>query len=348
MKTKLPLSVIILAAGKGTRMKSEKAKVLHEVFFMPMVHHVIRATAPLMPQKTVVVVGHQQESVRAALADFQITYAEQKEQLGTGHAVLVTEKAISEDDSTVLILCGDTPLIKSGTLVDMCSKHATNGASLTLMTTLLEDPTNYGRILSGENGEVTGIVEQKDATSDQLKIQEINAGIYCASREFLFHALKKVGTENSQGEVYLTDIVGLAVADGFNVEKYTTPYPQDVLGVNSRVELAQAHLELQMRKNREIMLEGVTIYSPHTTLISEGSSVGRDSTLFAGVEITDNSVIGKSCTIGKGAILRNCRVGDRVTIGPYCCLADTTVPAETVVASPYSINGNDIEQTEER
>jgi bifunctional UDP-N-acetylglucosamine pyrophosphorylase/glucosamine-1-phosphate N-acetyltransferase len=335
MNTQSSLSVIILAAGKGTRMKSEKAKVLHEVFFMPMVHHVIGATASLMPQKTVVVVGHQQDAVRSALADFQVTYAVQKEQLGTGHAVLVTEKSISENDSTVLILCGDTPLIKSDTLVDMCSKHATNDASLTLMTTLLEDPTNYGRIVSGDKGEVVGIVEQKDATIDQLKIQEINAGIYCASREFLFHALKQVGTENSQGEVYLTDIVGLAVADGLKVEKYTTPYPMDVLGVNSRIELAQAHLELQMRKNREIMLEGVTIYSPHTTTISEGSSVGRDSTLFAGVEITDNSIIGKSCTIGQGVILKNCTIGDNVTIGPYCCLTDITISTKTVVA-PYT------------
>ncbi len=335
MNTKSPLSIIILAAGKGTRMKSEKAKVLHKVFFVPMIHHVIKAAAPLTPQKTVVVVGHQQEKVKTALQDFKITYAVQKEQLGTGHAVLITEDAIPEEDTTILILCGDTPLIKSATLVDMCNKHIESGAGLTLMTTLLEDPSNYGRILSSNEGKVTGIVEQKDATPDQLKIQEINAGIYCASRNFLFQALKRVGTENSQGEVYLTDIVGLAVADGLPVEKYTTPYPQDVLGVNSRVELSQAHLELQMRKNREIMLEGVTMYSPYTTVISECSSVGRDSTLLAGVEITDNSVIGKSCTIGQGVILKNCTIGDNVTIGPYSCLTDSTLPANAVLP-PYT------------
>ncbi len=333
--TKSPLSVIILAAGKGTRMKSEKAKVLHEVFFMPMVHHIIRAVSPLTPQRTVAVVGHQQETVKTALNDFKIIYVEQKEQLGTGHAVLVTERAIPEDDSTVLILCGDTPLLKSETLVDMCNKHMASGASLTLMTTLLKDPTNYGRILSGDKGEVIGIVEQKDATAEQLKIQEINAGIYCASREFLFGALKKVGTENSQGEVYLTDIVALAIADGLKVERYTTPYPQDVLGVNSRVELAQAHLELQKRRNEELMLEGVTLYSPHTTLISGDSSIGIDSTLGALVQISDNTIIGKSCTIGQGAILKNCRIGDNVTIGPYCCLADITISAETVIP-PYA------------
>ena len=217
----------------------------------------------------------------------------------------------------------------------MCKKHMESGAGLTLMTTLLEDPTNYGRILSSDEGRVTGIVEQKDANAEQLQIKEINAGIYCASREFLFRALKKVGTENSQGEVYLTDIVALAVADGLKVEKYTTPYPLDVLGVNSRVELAQAQQELQKRKNQAVMLEGVTISSPHTTLISQESSIGRDSTLAAGVEITDNTIIGKSCIIGQGVLLKNCRIGDGVTIGPYSCLTDITIPDETTLA-PYT------------
>ena len=335
MNSKSSLSIVILAAGKGTRMKSDKAKVLHEVFFIPMVHHVIKAVAPLAPQRTVVVVGHQQEAVKTALKEFDLTYAVQKEQLGTGHAVMITEDSIPEGDGTVLILCGDTPLIKSETLVDMYSEHLASGASLTLMTTMLDNPTNYGRILSNDKGEVTGIVEQKDANPEQLAIKEINAGIYCASREFLFKALKKVGTENSQGEVYLTDIVGLAVADGLRVEKYTTPYPLDVLGVNSRIELSQAHQELQMRKNRALMMEGVSIYSPHTTLISSGSSIGKDSTIFAGVEISDNSKIGKSCTISQGVLLKNCQIGDNTTIGPYCCLTDTTLPEDTVLP-PYT------------
>lgn len=337
MDTKPPLSIIILAAGKGTRMKSEKAKVLHKIFCIPMIHHVVKAIAPLQAEKTIVVVGHQQEAVKDALKDFLVTHVVQEEQLGTGHAVLAAERAIPRNSGNILILYGDMPLIKSETLVDMHNRHLSSGAALTLMTTLLENPTNYGRILSGVNDAVTGIVEQKDATPDQQKIREINAGIYCVSREFLFQALKKVGTENSQGEVYLTDIVGLAVKSDLKVEKYTTSHSLDVLGVNSRVELAQAHLALQKRRNRELMLAGVTIYSPETTLISQDSSIGMDSILSTGVEITGASRIGTSCTIGRGAIIRNCRIGDNVTVGPYCCLTGITLPAKTLMTTPFAI-----------
>jgi len=324
------LSIIVLAAGKGTRMKSEKAKVLHEIFFAPMIHHVIRALVPLTPQKTILVVGHQQGSVKDAMTDFNVLFAVQDKQLGTGHAVLAAETSISEDDTDILIVCGDTPLIKSEALIEMCQNHSLSGATITLMTTILENPTNYGRIVSSEKGEVAAIVEQKDASDVQLRIKEINAAIYCVNKKFLFQALKKVGTENSQGEVYLTDIVALAVADGLGVEKYLVSSPLDVLGVNSRVELAQAHLELQVRRNRALMLEGVTIYSPETTQISYESSIGIDSTLSSCVEITGNSLIGKSCTIGQGAIIKNCIIGDNVTIGPYSCLTDTTLPSGTV------------------
>ena len=335
MDIQLPLSIIILAAGKGTRMKSDKAKVLHEIFCLPMIHHIMRAIIPLTPQKTIVVVGHQQEAVKDTLKDFQISFATQKEQLGTGHAVLAAETNIQKDDSNILILCGDTPLIKSEALIEMCNKHSSNNATLTLMTTVLDDPGNYGRIISDSKGNVTAIVEQKDASDEQLKIKEINAAIYCVNKKFLFQALKKVGTDNSQGEVYLTDIVALAVAEKLGVEKYTTPSSLDVLGVNSRIELAQAHLELIKRRNSELMLEGVTIYSPDSTLISWESSIGMDSTLHAGVEITGSTRIGKSCTIGKGAVLKNCIIGNNVNIGPYSCLTDTTLPDKTVTR-PYT------------
>jgi bifunctional UDP-N-acetylglucosamine pyrophosphorylase/glucosamine-1-phosphate N-acetyltransferase len=330
-----PLSIIILAAGKGTRMKSSRAKVLHEVFYAPMVHHVINAALPLQPTRIVVIVGHQKSAVENALGGFDIEFAVQEKQLGTGHAVLAAERAIDDSSGTVMILCGDTPLIRSSTLQDMYSRHLKKKTTLTLMTTKLQDPSNYGRILCNTSGKVEGIVEQKDATPQQLQIQEINAGIYCVDKTFLFSALKNVGTDNSQGEVYLTDIVKLAVEGGMTIEKYTTDTPMDVLGVNSRVELADAQKELQLRRNRELMLQGVSMHNPETISISPDSFIGKDSSLDPGVHISDNSNIGHSCKIEQGVILKNCRIGDNVTIGPYSCLVDSTIAPCTTLA-PFS------------
>lgn len=333
--TTLPLAVIILAAGKGTRMKSNKAKVLHEVFYAPMVHHVINAILPVNPAQTIVIVGHQREDVETALASFEVTSVVQKEQLGTGHAVLVAENSVIDDADTVMILCGDTPLVKTETLHEMYLHHQEQNSTLTLMTTVLDNPTNYGRILCDSDNQVQGIVEQKDATAEQLKIKEINAGIYCVEKSFLFSALKRIGTNNSQGEVYLTDIVKLAVENGLLVEKFAVHTPLDVLGVNSRVELADAQNELQMRRNRLLMLQGITMNNPETISVSPESSIENDTILDPGVHISEGCRIGKSCRIGQGSILKNCHVGDKVIIGPYSYLVDSTVAAGTTM-SPFS------------
>lgn len=330
------LSIIILAAGKGTRMKSEKAKVLHEVFYAPMVHHVLNAVIPLKPEQTVAIVGHQQSAVKQVLKKFEVDFAVQDQQLGTGHAVLIAENIVKEDTDTVMILCGDTPLIRSDTLVRMYRAHKERKATLTLMTTFLADPTNYGRILS-IGGKVRGIVEQKDADPEQLLINEINAGIYCVDKEFLFSALKMVGTDNSQNEVYLTDIVRLAVESNLPVEKVTTKDPLEVLGVNSRLELAEAHRELQLRRNRELMMQGVSMYGPETISISPESTIGKGTLLEACVRISDGSTIGESCTVGQGTILINCRIGNNVQIGPYSYLSDITVDSLSTLAA-YSRN----------
>lgn len=333
--TPLPLSIVILAAGKGTRMKSDKAKVLHEVFYAPMVHHVLNGVLPLQPAQTVVIVGHQQEAVVQALASFDVSFVVQEKQLGTGHAVLVAEKAISEKAETVMILCGDTPLVQTATLQEMYAAHVRRQAALTLMTTLLDNPTNYGRILCDSSNTVRGIVEQKDATPEQLLIKEINAGIYCVDKKWLFPALQRVGTDNSQGEVYLTDIVKLAVDSGLHVEKFPVAAPLDVLGVNSRVELADAQNELQLRRNRILMLQGVTMHNPATISVSPDSSIDGDTILGPGVTISNGCRIGRSCTVGQGAILKNCHLGDNAIIGPYSCLVDCTVAANVTLA-PFS------------
>jgi bifunctional UDP-N-acetylglucosamine pyrophosphorylase / glucosamine-1-phosphate N-acetyltransferase len=340
MTLQQPLFAVILAAGKGTRMKSDRAKVLHEIFFAPMIVHVLRTVQEVHPEKTVVIVGHQRQAVMQALTGFSLDFAIQEDQLGTGHAVLCAEEALHDKDGVVMILCGDTPLLKTETLLSMYQHHIDQASVLTIMTTVLENPTNYGRIICDENGKVMAIVEEKDASETQQRIKEINAGIYCVGQNFLFKTLKTVGTQNSQGEVYLTDIVSLAVTAGLPVEKFVNPCPQDILGVNSRVELAQAHKEIQRRRNHQLMLDGVTLHDPETTAVSQSVCIGRDTVLQSGVRITGNGAIGASCLIEAGALLHDCSLGDEVVIGAYSYLDGITCPAKSVIA-PHSIRRND-------
>ena len=336
MSPQFPLYTVILAAGKGTRMKSNRAKVLHEVFFVPMIHHVLTAVQDLKPLKSVVIVGHQREAVVQAVQAFTTDCVVQEEQLGTGHAVLCAEPAINDQDAIVMILCGDTPLIKTATLQAMYQQHLDRSSVCTIMTTILPNPANYGRILTNQSGEVLGIVEEKDASPDQKAISEINAGIYCVNSRFLFDTLKKVGTDNSQGEVYLTDIVSLAVSLGLTVEKFINPNSQDVLGVNSRIELALAHKEVQHRRNHQLMLQGVTMYAPDTIAICRTASLSRDCILHPGVRISGKSTIGMSCLIEEGAVLHNCTLGDNVTIGAYSYLDGMTYRTGSIIP-PHTV-----------
>ncbi len=318
------ITAVILAAGKGTRMKSAKAKVLHQLFFKPMVHHVLDAVVQCRVERTVLIVGHQQNAVLATLQGYNCIPVEQREQLGTGHAVLCAAEACANADH-VLILCGDTPLIESATLEALINRHLRTEAAITLVTTTLDNPFGYGRIVQDNNQAVTAIVEQKDATPDQLHITEINAGIYLVKRSFLFAALQQVGTNNSQKEVYLTDIVAIAVRNGLPVQRFSHPRPIDVLGVNSRVELAQAHLELQMRHNRKLMLAGVTILHPDTILIAPECSLGQDCILDTGATVTGTSRLGENCIIGRGAVISNCVLGNGVVVGANAVLENCSI-----------------------
>ena len=341
MNNTVPLYVVILAAGKGTRMKSEKAKVLHEVYYAPMVHHVIKAVAPLNPDKIAVIVGHQRDAVKDSLTVFDnLSFVTQEEQLGTGHAVLSAEQAIPEGEGTVMILNGDSPLLKSETLREMFTQHSENDATATLMTTHLDDPSNYGRIVTDQQGVFTAIVEEKDSTPEEKTITEVNAGIYCVERNFLFEVLKDVGTDNSQGEVYLTDIVSLGISQGKTIDKFVTADSLDVLGVNSRVELAQAHDEMRRRKNSELMMSGVTMQSLHTISVSPDSTVGNDGLVMSGAQLLGTTTTGKNCVIGTGAVLENCTLGDNVKIGHYCVLTNITIPDNTVIEPCRTAIGN--------
>jgi len=324
------ITAVVLAAGKGTRMKSSRAKVLHEVFFRPMIHHVLEAVTEAAITRCAVIVGHQRQEVLDALTGYRITPVLQEQQLGTGHAVLCAESACAQDE-LVMILCGDTPLIQATTLQAIIVAHQQQKSPLTLMTTLLDQPFGYGRILSDDQGGILAIVEEKDATDAQRSIREINAGIYLVDREFLFTALRQVGTNNSQGEVYLTDIVAIANRQGLSAQKFVHPQAIDVLGVNSRIELAQAHATLQLRHNRLLMLAGVTLYAPDSTLIAPDCTIGQDTIVHGQVQISGGSTLGRSCCIQSGVVLQNCHLGNGVTVGANAVLTDCSVPAGTII-----------------
>ncbi|MGV1099525.1 bifunctional UDP-N-acetylglucosamine diphosphorylase/glucosamine-1-phosphate N-acetyltransferase GlmU [Thiovibrio sp. JS02] len=325
---------IVLAAGKGTRMKSEKPKVLHEVFFAPMVHHVLDALSPLSLAKTIVVTGHMHRLVEEALADYRPAFVFQEKQLGTGHAVLACQEMLSSHAGPVLILCGDTPLIRPETLRDFLESHRCNASQLTIMTTEVADPSHYGRILSDSAGNVLSIVEEKDAGPEQKKIREINAGIYCVDAELLLSALVRVGSDNKQGEIYLTDIVGIATADGVRVQKYVCEDSGEILGVNSRRELALAHQALQARHLDFLMDSGVTIPQPHNVSIAKTVVIGRDSVIQPFVFLAGKTEIGCSVTIDSFVKINDCHIGDGCQIGAFTHLRQEKVPPRTQIHSP--------------
>ena len=332
MATNIQTTALILAAGLGTRMKSSKAKVLHEVLFKPMIIHVLDTVKTLNPDHTYVVLGHQREKVAELISPYQVDSVIQKEQLGTGHAVLCAEKELSSTGGTVLIISGDVPLIKAGSLRAMLTSHAASRPVLTIMTTTLDDPTNYGRILRGKNEKLLGIVEEKDATEAQRKIHEINAGIYCAEISFLFNALKKVGRDNKQGEIYLTDIVKIAIDMELRVDIFSRAGGDELLGINSRSELAAATKYLQHHKNSQLMADGVSLIDPETIFIQQEVQIDTDTIIYANVQISGNTIIGKNCTIGPDVVLHDCMIGDNVCIEPFSNLSSCTIQDNERVA----------------
>ena len=334
--SKQQISAIILAAGKGTRMKSSRAKVLHEVFFRPMLHHVLDSMRLLEPDKVIVVTGHQSDAVQRSCVDYDVEFALQEEQLGTGHAVLAAESHFSQSSGVILILCGDTPLIRAETIKGMLSEHRASGHTLTVMTTVMDNPANYGRIISDEKGYVTAIVEEKDASDEQRKICEINAGIYCVNADFLFSALKNVGTDNLQGEVYLTDIVGLAYAAGQKIGKFVCQDNGEVLGVNSRYELSKAHVHLQKRVVNEHFAAGVTCILPETLTIAETVTLDTDVVIEPNVYITGNTTIGSKTHIDPFCYIDNCHIGENVTVGVGAYLQGITL-SDNERVPPHSV-----------
>lgn len=336
---------VVLAAGQGTRMKSKLYKVLHPVCGKPMVEHVIDHISLLNVERVVTVVGHGAELVKETLGD-QSEYVLQEEQLGTAHAVQQAEPILSGLSGTTLVVCGDTPLIRPETMQALLDQHASQNAKATILTAVTDDPTGYGRILRDEHGQVSQIVEQKDATSEQQLVKEINTGTYCFDNEALFEALKLVKNENAQGEYYLPDVIEILQKQGETVAAYVTENFDETLGVNDRFALSQAEELMRARINERHMRNGVTIINPISTHISADAVIGSDTVILPGVIIEGKTVIGEDCKIGPNSHIVDSQIGNAATIHSSVVL-NSQVGNETAVGPfahlrPESSLGNHV------
>lgn len=320
---------VVLAAGQGTRMKSDLYKVLHPVCGKSMVAHVIDNIGKLGTDRIVTIVGHGAEKVEETLGD-KSEYVLQQEQLGTAHAVQQAEGQLGDLEGTTIVVCGDTPLIRSETMDALIEHHKKSEAKATILTAVTENPTGYGRIIRAENGQVLRNVEQKDATVEEQQVTEINTGTYCFDNKSLFEALKKVRNDNAQGEYYLPDVIGILQGEGALVSAYATDDFSETLGINDRVVLAEAEHVMRQRLAEQHMRNGVTIINPDNTYISADAKIGRDSILQPGTMIEGNTIIGEGCIIGPNSQIVNSVIGDRTTIHSSVVLeskmgADTSV-----------------------
>lgn len=305
--------ILILAAGKGTRMKSALPKVLHEAVYHPILSYVLRAAKEVGAADVCTVVGHGAEEVKAAF-EGQTSFVLQKEQKGTGHAVREGLAAFEEHEcGTVLVLCGDTPLLRGETLKSLCEFHEGEGAAVTVMTASLENPFGYGRIIRSESGALLRIVEQRDATEGEQAVHEINSGVYCFDLAFLRDAVSRLNADNNQGELYLTDTIAIANSDGKKALAFAIDDFEEVQGINDRIQLAAAAKVLRRRKAEELMRAGVTLIDPDSTVIDPLAVVGEDTVIEPFTVIKGHTVIGKNCHIGPDAELRDCVIGDHVT-----------------------------------
>jgi len=339
------VATIVLAAGKGTRMKSRLPKVLHQVCGKPMVEHVLTAAQALGIEKQVVVVGFGAEDVQTALGD-QCAYVVQKEQLGTGHAVLQAEALFANFTGTVMVLCGDTPLLTKELLAGLLVEHEKQQNAATVLTACLTNPTGYGRVIRDQAGGVVKIVEQKDASAEEQLVQEINTGIYCFAGQELFNALHGITADNAQGEYYLTDVIEVAVRAGKRVGAFTTEDFVDTLGVNSRAQLAEAETIMRDRIRLHWMEAGVTLMDPASTYIDCDVILEPDTVIYPQTWLAGRTRIGRDCIIGPQVHIKNSVIGhnthvhfahvmdsslgEHVNVGPFVNLRPGTHLADNV------------------
>ena len=311
------VQIIILAAGKGTRMKSTTPKVLHSVLGRTMLEHVLHMAEALRPLSMAVVVGHASEKIRASVGDPKnLCWVEQEKQLGTGHAVLQCEEE-AEGAEHVVIICADTPLLKAATLANLIDAHVQSGTDISLLSAQLQDAKGYGRICRNAQGEIEAVVEHRDASAKQLAIQEINSGIFCVKKDALFSLLKQVTCDNSQQEYYLPDIIPLALKKNLKVNAIRVEDVNEIVGVNDRVQLAMVENIMQQQIIRDWQYQGVTIEQPETVRIEALVKLGGDTCVRAGCQLLGATSIGDACTLGPFAVIEDSWIDDDVKIEAF-------------------------------
>jgi bifunctional UDP-N-acetylglucosamine pyrophosphorylase / glucosamine-1-phosphate N-acetyltransferase len=312
----MSVSAIVLAAGEGTRMRSDRPKPLHRICGRPMVLHVIHALEHLAPERTAVVVGHGAERVTKAVqahapAWANVVFVEQARQRGTGDAAAIGMTAFAGDDyddSIVVVVPGDTPLLRAESMEALVAAHVANDNAATLLASVLDDPTGYGRVIRSKDGSVRRIVEQRDGTPEELAVREVGTSIYAFRRDLLGPALRNLTPDNSQGELYLTDVVEVLASMGHRVGCVEAP-AEETQGVNDRWQLALVERELRSRTNRRWLLDGVTMLDPRQTFIDVTVRIGRDVTIYPGTILQGHTVIGDDCELGPDIRLLDCVVG---------------------------------------
>jgi bifunctional UDP-N-acetylglucosamine pyrophosphorylase/glucosamine-1-phosphate N-acetyltransferase len=328
------LHIVILAAGKGTRMKSELPKVLHAVGGLPMVSHVLRATTALGPESTTLVVGHMAEKVERAVASPTVQTVRQEPQKGTAHALLQAEPLLGSASGTLVLVYGDVPLLSTGTLRRLVDHHRATKAAATVLTARVPNPTGYGRIVR-EQGAIARIVEERDATPEERAISEINSGIYAFDAATVFPAAHRITPQNAQAEYYLTDLVGILRGDGRVVETLCLENADELRGINSRAELAEMHAFMRDARNTALMASGVTLLDPTTTWIGPDVEVGQDTVLHPNVYLEGRTRVGARCEIQAGVRIVDSVVADEVVVQNYCVIRESTVDSG-VTMGPFS------------
>ena len=327
------IAAVILAAGEGKRMKSKHPKVLHEICGKSMINYVLESSKEAGAEKQIVVIGHKGQSVIDSIDDKEIEFVNQEKQLGTGHAVMQAKEILQDFNGSVLILCGDVPLITPEIIKTMINTQRKKGFAGAVLTTEVRDPSGYGRIIRDSRGNIEYIVEERDATPDEKKIKEINSGTYIFDCEILLKALEKLNCDNDQGEYYLTDVVKILGDSGHKVGAVKANNSEELMGINNRKELAKANKIMRFKILDKLMFEGVTIIDPSQTYIDADVVIGKDTIIYPGCTIEKGSKIGENCSIGPNScvssseigndviieysVVRESKVGDNTTIGPF-------------------------------